>query len=77
MRKIVFLALMLLAVVGAIGSVEAAKPPGGGSVCSNPGPGCACGCECGQLLKCCTSGGVTTCQPVYDPNWLCPQIACI
>lgn len=72
MRKMIYTMLMLLAVVGAIvTSVEAA-----GSVCSNPGPGCACRCECGQLQKCCTSGGVTTCKPVYDPNILCPQIAC-
>ena len=68
--------VMLLTVAGAIGSVEAAKP-GGGSICANPGPGCTCGCNCGQLQKCCTSGGITTCQPVYDPNILCPQIACV
>lgn len=71
MRRIVYVTLMLLAVAGAVSGpvVEAA-----GSVCTNPGPGCSCRCECGQLLKCCTSGG---CNPVYDPNWLCPQVACI
>ncbi|HYO11673.1 MAG TPA: hypothetical protein VE685_00580 [Thermoanaerobaculia bacterium] len=76
MRKMVFTLLMLLAIAGAIGTsapVEAAK----GSICSNPGPGCTCRCECGQLERCCTSGGITTCEPVWDPNILCPQIACL
>lgn len=76
MRKMVFTLLMLLAIAGALvtsAPVEAAK----GSICSNPGPGCTCRCECGQLLKCCTSGGSTTCEPVWDPNILCPQIACL
>ena len=76
MRKMLYVTLMLLAVVCAIaGSVpqtEAAQ-----STCSNPGPGCSCRCECGQLLKCCTSGGVTTCNPTWDPNLLCPQVACV
>jgi hypothetical protein len=74
MRKIVYVALMLLAVAGATSGpiVEAAA-----SACSNLPANCSCGCNCGQLQKCCTSGGVKTCQPVYDPNILCPQIACI
>ena len=75
MRKLVFTMVMLLAVLGAIAGVvpqtEAAQ-----STCLNPGPNCRCQCECGQLLKCCTSGGVTTCEPTYDPNMLCPQVAC-
>jgi hypothetical protein len=74
MRKMVYTMLMLLAIAGALvtsAPLEAAK-----SVCTNPGPGCSCRCECGQLLKCCTSGGSTTCQPVWDPNILCPQVAC-
>jgi hypothetical protein len=75
MRKLVFTMVMLLAVLGAIaGSVpqtEAAQ-----STCLNPGPNCRCQCQCGQLYKCCTSGGITTCEPTYDPNLLCPQIAC-
>ena len=71
MRKIVYVALLLLAVAGAIGSpvIEAAA----GSACSNLPAGCSCRCECGQLLKCCDS----VCKPVYDPNLLCPQIACL
>jgi hypothetical protein len=74
MRKIFYVMLMLLAVAGAVGSsVEAAA----GSACSNLSSGCTCRCECGQLLKCCTSGGTTACKPVYDPNILCPQIACL
>jgi hypothetical protein len=75
MRKMIYVTLMLVAVVGAVaGSVpqtEAAQ-----SSCLNPGPGCLCRCECGHLLKCCTSGGVTTCKPIFDPNILCPQVAC-
>ena len=74
MRKMIYVALMLLAVVAVAGSVpqtEAAQ-----STCLNPGPHCLCRCECGQLLKCCSSGGVTTCAPTYDPNLLCPQVAC-
>ena len=74
MRKMIYVALMLLAVIAVAGSVpqtEAAQ-----STCLNPGPNCLCRCECGQLLKCCSSGGVTTCAPTYDPNLLCPQVAC-
>jgi hypothetical protein len=75
MRKMVFTLLMLLAVLGAVaGSVpqtEAAQ-----STCLNPPPNCLCRCECGHLLKCCTSGGVTTCKQIFDPNMACPQVAC-
>ena len=76
MRKMIYLTLMLVAVVcavaGSVPQTEAAQ-----STCLNPGPNCSCRCECGQLLKCCTSGGVTTCEPTYDPNLLCPQVACV
>jgi len=75
MRKMVFTLLTLLAIAGAI--VSSAPVEAKGSVCSNPGPGCTCRCECGQLERCCTSGGSTTCEPVWDPNILCPQIACL
>ena len=74
MRKMIYLTLMLLAVAGAVGSpvVEAAA-----AACSNLPSNCSCRCNCGQLERCCKSGGVTTCQAVYDPNILCPQIACL
>lgn len=73
MRKIVYVTLMLLAVAGATSGpvVEAAA-----SACFNLPSNCNCRCNCGQLQKCCTSGGATTCKAVYDPNILCPQIAC-
>jgi hypothetical protein len=66
MRKMICTLLMLVAVVaafaGPVPRTEAAQ-----SVCTNPGPNCECHCECGQLLKCCTSDGVPTCEAVYDP----------
>ena len=59
------------AVAGSVPQTEAAA-----SFCLNPPANCQCRCQCGQLLKCCTSGGVTTCKPISDPAMACPQVAC-
>ena len=75
MRKMLYMTLMLLAVAGAVAG-SASQTEAAQSTCLNPGPNCGCRCECGHLLKCCTSGGVTTCAPTFDPHLLCPQIAC-
>jgi hypothetical protein len=75
MRKIIYMSFMLLAVVGAVaGSVP--QTEAAASFCLNPPANCQCRCSCGQLLKCCTSGGVTSCKPISDPAMACPQIAC-